>query len=126
MGNTQKQIYFNCDNWEQCHDKWSEECPDSRLYEPWEWCRCSFSCDRYEEKKTATEKLRIACTAHDYAFTRGVVLNDKVVCEDTITTIWPVRGANCSITIREDDGVLFCDDFLTIPQIIAIAEIGRE
>ena len=50
--------FEHCRNMQRCWDRWSSECPDGRLAEPYEWLRCSDSCpsfdycdDPYEEKE---------------------------------------------------------------------------
>lgn len=40
--------FEHCKSMNRCWDRWSEECPDAKLAEPYEWLRCSDSCPRFE------------------------------------------------------------------------------
>lgn len=45
----QEETFYHCERWDACLIRWAKEYPDSRLYEPWEWCRCSTECSDFRE-----------------------------------------------------------------------------
>lgn len=66
-----------------------------------------------------TDELRRMATALGIRYTRGYVMGDKRVDEDTTTTLYPA----CVTFSEDEDGALWCEDAISPRQALALVMV---
>lgn len=69
-----------------------------------------------------TDTLRCMAAALGIRYTRGYVMGDRRVNEDTTTTLYP----SCVTFSEDEDGALWCEDAVSPRQALALAMVVDE